>query len=811
MLAFRHFMAVSTGATIALVYCLAASSQELATLSDSQQNQAVNNAEADQNSSPPIDVTLIKKRNSSIAWRESQELDKLTTTQESNNIPVAFEYGVPEYLAPESTATILSGTNIIPLSSSDTEKTNDDFLLIEQVNLVASDTKSEGNEDSTIVSVEAPEAEEASAQGNPQKEDETILVEANEDSTVVPVQVIESDATEEDNNLETEQTTSETPTEDREIPVQELLREPAQIDDQTDSLDFSTPSQEQDGETEPEKDPQLLTPEETLPLDPSESKTDFEGISVPDSIQPSGNTLLFPTDPEEVQIDQVYAITLEQVIELTRRNNRDFQVAQLQLDQARQQLEEALASQFPTLSTQLTFSRADSARGQITAEANRRTARDQREQAFSNADTAEANADLLDEQNVGLQQQLDTLQDQIINQPDSVNFTDVLNADNLQQQIFDNQDQANAFRNQAEDLRNDAASISVNDDTISTEFNGSINLNYELYTGGRRAAQIKAAEESIRLQELEVERISEQVRFDSITAYYNLQDSDAQVAIQQGAVEDATQSLRDAELLEQAGLGTRFDVLRAQVDLANSNQNLSLAVANQRTAKRQLVELLSIAQQVELTAADDIEVAGSWDLSLEETIVLAYKNRAELEQFLVNRDISEQQRRIAISAILPQVSLSASYNFLDVFDDSLGPGDGLTLAAQLNWQFFDGGAAKAQAEQSRLDGDIAEVQFANQRNEVRLQVETAYFDLQANQDNIQTASVAVELAVESLRLARLRFQAGVGTQTDVINAQTELTRARGNLLSAIIDYNQALNSLRRAVSNLPDNNLFEQP
>ena len=64
--------------------------------------------------------------------------------------------------------------------------------------------------------------------------------------------------------------------------------------------------------------------------------------------------------------------------------------------------------------------------------------------------------------------------------------------------------------------------------------------------------------------------------------------------------------------------------------------------------------------------------------------------------------------------------------------------------------------------------------------------------------------MAVTLAEESLRLARLRFQAGVGTQTDVIEAQSELTTARGNLLTAIIDYNQSFTQLQRAVTNAPE-------
>jgi outer membrane protein TolC len=133
------------------------------------------------------------------------------------------------------------------------------------------------------------------------------------------------------------------------------------------------------------------------------------------------------------------------------------------------------------------------------------------------------------------------------------------------------------------------------------------------------------------------------------------------------------------------------------------------------------------------------------------------------------------------------------------------------LGAQLQWNFFDGGAARARANQQRTNIAIAETNFATQRNQVRFDVEQSFFDLSSNAQNIQTATIALSQAQESLRLARLRFQAGVGTQLEVINQQTALTRARGNRLTAILDYNRALASLQRAVSNLPDSNLFDLP
>lgn len=353
--------------------------------------------------------------------------------------------------------------------------------------------------------------------------------------------------------------------------------------------------------------------------------------------------------------------------------------------------------------------------------------------------------------------------------------------------------------------------VNNSNDPTSTTAEGRLELSYNVYTGGRRSAQISAAERSVRLNQLEVERITVETKFDTLQAYYAVQEADAQVEIAQASVEDAQRSLRDAQLLEEAGLGTRFDVLQAQVQLANNTQNLTNARSQQEISQRQLAVVLGLGQEAEVLAADEIETAGTWDYSLEETLLLAYQNRAELEQNLVQREINEQQRQIALADIKPQVSVFANYNVLGITGDNQGLGDGYTFGARMQWTLFDGGAAQARAAQQATNIEISETQFDQQLDQIRLEVEQAYRSLLANQENIQTASVALQLAQESLRLARLRFGAGVGTQTEVINAQTELARARGNLLTAIIDYNRDLSSLQRAVTNLPDNRLFDLP
>ncbi|MBE9207670.1 TolC family protein [Nostoc sp. LEGE 06077] len=334
----------------------------------------------------------------------------------------------------------------------------------------------------------------------------------------------------------------------------------------------------------------------------------------------------------------------------------------------------------------------------------------------------------------------------------------------------------------------------------STSFNGTAQLNYDLYTSGSRQAIIRQAEEQLRIDELDVENQSREIELNIRTQYYNLQQADEQVRINQSAVANAQASLQDAQARERAGVGTRFDVLQAQVNLANAQQDLTNSLSDQQIARRQFGTLLSLPQTVDITAADTVAVAGLWQPTLEQTIVEAFQNRPELRQQIAQRNISEQQRRQALAQVRPQIGLVTSYNLLDRFNDSASVTDGYSIGLQASVNLFDGGAANARAAQARTNIAIAETQFANQRDQIRFNVEQYYAQLRSNLDNVQTSSVGLEQAREALNIARIRYQAGVGTQTEVIEAENDLTRAEGNRVTAILDYNRALANLQRAVS-----------
>ena len=340
---------------------------------------------------------------------------------------------------------------------------------------------------------------------------------------------------------------------------------------------------------------------------------------------------------------------------------------------------------------------------------------------------------------------------------------------------------------------------------VDTTISGNVTVNYDLLTGGSRAAAIQAAKLQRQVAAISVETQQEQLRLVTANSYYALQEAGENIRIQRSFLEEAERNLRDSRLRQEVGVGTRFDTLRAEVQFANARQQLIQSQGSQRIARRDISRLLNLPPNSGIQATP-VAVADNWGLTLEESILLAYQNRGELEQQLLQADISEEQRKIALSTVRPQVSLFANYSAQDqLSDDGTGRGDFLdnySFGAQLNWLLFDGGAARASSRQQEIAALIAEEQFSEQSDQIRFDVEQAFFNLETNQENIATSRIAVSQAEEALALANLRLQAGVGTQLDVLTAQSELTTAQGNNVTAILNYNRALAAMQRAVSNV---------
>ena len=296
------------------------------------------------------------------------------------------------------------------------------------------------------------------------------------------------------------------------------------------------------------------------------------------------------------------------------------------------------------------------------------------------------------------------------------------------------------------------------------------------------------------------------LRLQAAKIYFELQTADDQVQIGQEGVRASLVSLRDARARFQAGVATKLEVLEAETQLARDEQLLTNALANQATARRALAALLDLPQDLTPTAADPARVVGIWLPSLQESIVAAYRFREELDQILLDISIANSSANAELGRVQPFLKIvntlgfgrSYGYEFSPrVVDPITGWNAENAVGLNLNWTIYDGGSAQATYRQEKQKAQEDRFRFASKRDILRQDVETSFYELEKNNRNILTTSREVISTRESLRLARLRFQAGVTTQREVVDTQRDLTQAEVRYSTAISDYNKALVELRR--------------
>ena len=299
------------------------------------------------------------------------------------------------------------------------------------------------------------------------------------------------------------------------------------------------------------------------------------------------------------------------------------------------------------------------------------------------------------------------------------------------------------------------------------------------------------------------------LRLETETAYFNLQEADEGVRIGQASVKASLVSLRDARARYNAGVNTKLEVLEQETQLARDRNLLATNLGEQELTRRNLAVLLDLPQDVTPTAASPARPLGLWQPSLQESIVAAFNYREELDQLILDVSINNSQANASLAAVQPVLSFvnsttafrtqgqtnQPSTTFIDQGDFSYGVENSSALTA--TWNLFDGGRARAQYRRSKQAAEQSRFNFARTRDQIRFEVEQGFLGLRTAIQSIDTTASEVLSSRESLRLAQLRVQAGVATQREVVNTQRDLTQAELKYARAIREYNTNLSRLRR--------------
>ena len=332
-----------------------------------------------------------------------------------------------------------------------------------------------------------------------------------------------------------------------------------------------------------------------------------------------------------------------------------------------------------------------------------------------------------------------------------------------------------------------------------------------LFDGGAALSKTRAARISQSQSVLLLQNTIDQVVLEVRKTVYMVLLNRSLIDVQTEAVDLREQQLNLQQKKFKAGTVTKFNVLTADVELANTMPQLIRARNNKRVAEVQLARIL--AMDYPLEQPDDwmppVEVVGDLPyqpsaVNLETSLINGVNNRPDLRASKEELRLQQQLIKAAkAEAFIPKITGSGGY---EVIQDPLSSSFPSNLSGPVanisgTWTLFDGLQTTGRLEQLKAQYAAAEVAVEEKRRQVESEVRDAIAKLEEAQELVISQQKNVEQARESLRLAEARFNVGAGIQLDIINAQSNLTQARYNELQGRYDYNLALALLERATSS----------
>src|SRR5882757_5723317 len=289
------------------------------------------------------------------------------------------------------------------------------------------------------------------------------------------------------------------------------------------------------------------------------------------------------------------------------------------------------------------------------------------------------------------------------------------------------------------------------------------------------------------------------------TQFYQVVVNRELIKVQEQSVHLLESQLKDQQNRFEAGTVPRFNVLQADVQLHNQIPQLITAENNLRISKLQLAKTLGLDFQRRRGDSPPLEVIGDMPyiprpIELADAIEMGKQRRPFLKQARANVLNQLQQVRAAAGQYLPTFTTTGGGEWVSSPTNSSWHdiSKGWTALVQGSLPIWDSGAIAGQVIQQRALLSETKITYDDDVRQVELEIQTAYSNLQQNEELVKSQEKNVELAEEAVRLAKARLDAGAGVQLDVLNAQVQLLTAQSTRLQALFGYNSSLAEFDRA-------------
>ncbi|WP_416182405.1 TolC family protein [Acidaminococcus timonensis] len=324
-----------------------------------------------------------------------------------------------------------------------------------------------------------------------------------------------------------------------------------------------------------------------------------------------------------------------------------------------------------------------------------------------------------------------------------------------------------------------------------------VNITVPIYTGGRLEGAIDQAKKNLDYYQYGMSSSYQTTRYNAEKGYYDVLQAANTVNLDKETVDRLNEHLKNTQAQFAVGVVTKADVLRSQVELVNAQQTLTQAENSYEVAVSSLNNVIGLPTATRLNLSQGLEYKPN-DYTLDNCVTYAMVNRPEIHQAEASVGMAQAAEKIANAGNLPQVSLGASNQWSN---DSF-PGqnkNNWALGVTLTQNIWDYGVTAAKVREAKANIVKAQESYRQISDQVRLAVRTNYLSMREAEKRIKTTEVAVAQAEEDYRIAQLRYRAGVGTNTDVMDASVALTTAKNNYIQALYDYNTYTAALEQSM------------
>ncbi|MGM0499625.1 MAG: TolC family protein [Bacillota bacterium] len=320
--------------------------------------------------------------------------------------------------------------------------------------------------------------------------------------------------------------------------------------------------------------------------------------------------------------------------------------------------------------------------------------------------------------------------------------------------------------------------VEGSDENYST----SLSLTQPIWLGGKVSMQKEIAGYGLEIARSNYEQSVEDQIFSLIQAYYGVLQAQGMVEIRKEALDIVNEHLRVVKNNLDAGIAIKRDLLQSQIEQRNAEEELTAAQNDFKIAQRRLAQLLSSNKKYSLTQP---VINFNLDLEQEKLFQTALGNDQQLMIIELNKEIIKLNQKLEGQYYRPNVSLNGSYDWQgsEFMDEK-----SWTMTLGVNVPLYDGGKGGIKAEKQEKELDKIKNKRQDLLENIDIEIEDSILTVKETEEAIELEQLSLENAEENLEIANKSYEAGVVSNTEVIDAQATYNQAKTSLLQTEYKY-----------------------